>query len=210
MTHPLTKPCTHCGAEKLLGEFGPHPRGREGRQACCRACYRLLRQRDTPAGRRLREARELRAEGLKRCPTCEQVKALEGGFHRNGATREGYASQCRECANAAVSLRQAGDREGANQRHKAWRDENVEHVRAVARAKQSAVRARQRGAHIDPLVVLEMDDGVCGLCHEDVDPNQFDVDHIVPLARGGEHTYGNVQATHPRCNRSKRNTVRIA
>jgi 5-methylcytosine-specific restriction endonuclease McrA len=31
----------------------------------------------------------------------------------------------------------------------------------------------------------------------------FHVDHKVPLARGGEHSYENVQPAHPFCNGSK-------
>jgi 5-methylcytosine-specific restriction endonuclease McrA len=29
------------------------------------------------------------------------------------------------------------------------------------------------------------------------------VDHIVPIMRGGVHSYANVQLAHPRCNRMK-------
>lgn len=57
--------------------------------------------------------------------------------------------------------------------------------------------------HIDRLVVLEMDDGICGICGEDVDPFRYEVDHIIPLARGGEYSYANVQAAHPLCNQRK-------
>ena len=54
-----------------------------------------------------------------------------------------------------------------------------------------------------PLVVLERDDGICGICGEDVDPFDFHVDHIIPLSRGGEHSYANTQPAHPFCNLSK-------
>jgi 5-methylcytosine-specific restriction endonuclease McrA len=69
-----------------------------------------------------------------------------------------------------------------------------------------AYRARKRGAFVEdvePLVVLERDDGVCGICGEDVDPTFFDIDHVIPLARGGEHSYRNVQVAHRRCNARK-------
>jgi 5-methylcytosine-specific restriction endonuclease McrA len=66
--------------------------------------------------------------------------------------------------------------------------------------------ARQYRAYVEdvhPLVVLERDDGVCGICGEDVDPQNYHVDHIVPLAKGGEHSYRNTQAAHPACNMKK-------
>lgn len=68
-------------------------------------------------------------------------------------------------------------------------------------------RAKRLGArfveYVDPLVVLEADDGACGICGEDVDPDRFDIDHTFPLGPYGEHSYANVQAAHPACNRRK-------
>lgn len=61
--------------------------------------------------------------------------------------------------------------------------------------------------HVHPLVVLERDDGVCGICGTDVDPTDFHVDHVMPLVRGGEHSYANVQLAHPVCNQRKGDRV---
>lgn len=52
-------------------------------------------------------------------------------------------------------------------------------------------------------MVLELADGVCGICGGDVDPFDFEVDHIVPVSKGGFHNYENVQPSHRRCNRAK-------
>lgn len=68
-------------------------------------------------------------------------------------------------------------------------------------------RALRKEAPVDErvhrLLVLEMSDGMCGICGEDVDPTNFAVDHIVSLSKGGWHGYDNVQAAHPRCNAAK-------
>jgi 5-methylcytosine-specific restriction endonuclease McrA len=61
--------------------------------------------------------------------------------------------------------------------------------------------------HVHPLVVLEMDDGVCGICGEDVDPFGFEVDHIIPLVKAGEHSYANAQPAHKSCNASKNDRI---
>lgn len=71
------------------------------------------------------------------------------------------------------------------------------------RAKRRALQREAWIEHVEPLVLLERDDGVCGICGEDVDPMRYDVDHIVPLALGGEHSYANTQPAHVGCNRSK-------
>lgn len=50
----------------------------------------------------------------------------------------------------------------------------------------------------------------CGICEGEIDydlrtphPDSFEVDHIVPLNKGGSDTLDNKQAAHRRCNREK-------
>ena len=59
-------------------------------------------------------------------------------------------------------------------------------------------------------VVFERDGWICGICAEPVDrtlahpnPRSASLDHLVPLSRGGAHTYDNVRATHLTCNLKK-------
>jgi 5-methylcytosine-specific restriction endonuclease McrA len=92
-------------------------------------------------------------------------------------------------------------------------DVERERVNAAQRAnpdghrnRQARRRARKRNAHVEhvhPLVLLELHDGVCGICGGDVDPMNFHVDHIEPLALGGDHSYDNTQPAHPSCNQRK-------
>ena len=69
--------------------------------------------------------------------------------------------------------------------------------------------------------LIERDGGVCALCGEPVDANDYimdgetfiagnnypSVDHIIPLSRGGCHTWNNVQLAHRVCNSRKGNAV---
>ena len=73
-------------------------------------------------------------------------------------------------------------------------------------------RARRLGAWveiIDPRVVYERDGGICQICRKPVrfggrkGPNSPAIDHVIPLARGGDHSYANVQLAHARCNSRK-------
>ncbi|MBF6350348.1 HNH endonuclease [Nocardia flavorosea] len=50
----------------------------------------------------------------------------------------------------------------------------------------------------------------CGICGGDIDyslphldPGEYVIDHIVPLARGGADTLDNLQPAHRHCNRQK-------
>ena len=74
--------------------------------------------------------------------------------------------------------------------------------------------ARRKGVKVVEVVerhvVFERDNGTCYLCNEEVDPNNFHLDHVVPITGGGEHSYANVRLTHPECNqRRKDNPVQV-
>lgn len=75
-------------------------------------------------------------------------------------------------------------------------------------------RARVRGAMIgDTFGLYEISDrdhGICQLCMGKVDASKTaphrdspTIDHIVPIAKGGEHSYANVQLAHFLCNSKK-------
>lgn len=48
--------------------------------------------------------------------------------------------------------------------------------------------------------------GICAICEEPLKFRDMTVDHIVPLFRGGEHSYANCQPTHGLCNHIKDHT----
>jgi 5-methylcytosine-specific restriction endonuclease McrA len=56
---------------------------------------------------------------------------------------------------------------------------------------------------VDRQIVLERDEGICHICSDPVDPNEWHLDHVVPLSKGGTHEYANVAVSHPFCNESK-------
>ena len=46
--------------------------------------------------------------------------------------------------------------------------------------------------------------GICHYCNQPIPPNQLSMDHIVPLARGGKSTKGNIVPACMECNRKKK------
>lgn len=85
--------------------------------------------------------------------------------------------------------------------------------RQIRASQQGDRRARLRRAFVEPvdrLTLYERDGGVCGLCGSPVEVSDFHVDHVVPLSRGGEHSYANTQIAHPSCNLSKHNRLQTA
>ena len=71
--------------------------------------------------------------------------------------------------------------------------------------KNANYRARVRDAFVEDVdrqVVFERDKGICGICDTAV-IGKFDIDHIIPTSKGGEHSYVNTRVTHPLCNQEK-------
>lgn len=87
-------------------------------------------------------------------------------------------------------------------------------ARAAVKAGKRRRRARERGAvtveRFTDVEVFERDGWRCGLCRRKVKrhvsvphPEAPTIDHVVPLADGGQHTRANVQCAHFLCNSLK-------
>ena len=84
---------------------------------------------------------------------------------------------------------------------------------AALKGKTHQQRARRFGGdveRVDRYKVFERDGWLCMICLMPVDrdavwpdPKSVSLDHIVPLSRGGGHTYRNVQCAHLACNIAK-------
>lgn len=87
--------------------------------------------------------------------------------------------------------------------------------RARLRIKTQMRRARSRtdeAEAVDRDVVGDRDGWKCGICRRKVDrtlayphPNSPSLDHVIPLADHGPHTYANCRITHLRCNNLRSN-----
>lgn len=78
-----------------------------------------------------------------------------------------------------------------------------------ARSWKSRVRAK--GATVVEYIVrqdfIDLTDGRCGICGEYVPTADITIDHIVPIRRGGHHTWENLQVAHRLCNAAKGNRL---
>lgn len=71
-------------------------------------------------------------------------------------------------------------------------------------------RAERHGVNYERVVRAEVYEryfGRCGICGGDVGEDEFEVDHIVPIARGGTHTLDNCQPAHALCNKIKSDRI---
>jgi 5-methylcytosine-specific restriction endonuclease McrA len=173
--------CIDCGVEIRAGRFGPLPERCPVHKAQRMKVLIARWAADNPESRRASSRRHRR----NRPPPTEEQAARTAAYLRKW---------------------QAANPDRVRSGRQAWLAANKD----VQRRHLKRRKIRHRGAfveHVEPLAVLELDDGVCGICGEDVDPVDFHVDHIIPLSRGGEHSYANTQPVHPKCNRQKHNSL---
>lgn len=171
-------------------------------------------------------------EGRKICRKCgESLSAIE--FHGDSASPDGLRSQCKSCrSDYMVGYHEANtERVKAYQRKR--RVEQAETVRAIDRAryvrdkdKRVAAasdgvrlrRARIAGVGSDPKLTTgrlrEIHGDACCYCSVQMDfergkrgegiaPNRATLEHILPISRGGTHTFDNAALACHRCNVSK-------
>lgn len=104
--------------------------------------------------------------------------------------------------------------ERARQQQKAYVESHRDLIRRISRnsrATRRAVQAKAFVERVDPQVVYERDRGVCGICRGVVKPDShWEIDHVIPLSKGGAHSYANVQLAHRSCNRAKGAALAVA
>lgn len=162
----------------------------------------------------------------KLCTGCNRVLPREAFYPRRSRGPTALNSQCKACCSA----RAAGWAHAHPERIRARAAANVASVRRAAakwqskqppgwrktydarrdsaarREREARRRARQRAQFVEVIdvhAVFERDGGICGICGEPVDAANFQIDHVVALANGGDHSYANVQISHPLCNQRK-------
>lgn len=122
------------------------------------------------------------------------------------ACKRDWLAQNRAHKTAQNRAFREANREHVRDYMRAWVAAHPERRREISRAGAQTRRARLIDAFIeavDPVRVWERDNGVCHICGLPADPARWDMEHVVPLARGGQHCYANVRVSHPVCNYRK-------
>lgn len=166
----------------------------------------------------------------KTCSRCKQIKpTTEFGVHRNHG--DGFYSQCLECRRLARKEYRERNKESVaqgqrdnylrnrdkriatagrwakenksivNARGKVWRDKNKELMAFYQRQR----RAKIKGNGIFKVTkkeLIRLYGLPCIYCGSNLN---VEIDHVIPIDKGGNHGIGNLAPACMSCNRAKRN-----
>lgn len=136
----------------------------------------------------------------------ERMRAYQKRLREDKATRDKILAAKRAWnAQRGKRVLTETQAEANRQRAKAWREANPERYRELSRRKTANRRARLRAAEgfialRDWARLVNRHGGLCAYCGE---RPWTDVDHVIPLARGGRNTIGNVLPACGLCNGAK-------
>jgi 5-methylcytosine-specific restriction endonuclease McrA len=127
----------------------------------------------------------------KRCSRCNEAKPATREFF--GSTPSGgLRGYCRVCMNKASFKYEANNKDARRERD-------------AKRAKAAGGSRRSFDAKIKD-ELYKKQSGHCACCFRPIiSPERGEVDHVVPLERGGRDVKGNLLLAHAQCNKEKHN-----
>jgi 5-methylcytosine-specific restriction endonuclease McrA len=176
------KSCRSCGCEKPESEFHRYPRNRDGLQSFCKAC----------------QAEKKRAKYIENAPA-QRAESLQRYAFKKA---QGLITDDQRAAKAAYDRAYRAKNEDRLAAIKnAWRATNADLVRAVRVAHKAKRRAQLKQGDPSRVVAdwLAKQERVCRWCGVDCS-SDFHIDHVIPLARGGQHVTENLCIACPTCN----------
>lgn len=197
-------------------------------RTCGRSCGVQLRRRITGTLHAVPRPHPSCKVWAKNCAHCTQPFAARNVnqifcSHICAASARPYVSKrkprdCAECGSAVPATVHPHVRycsEACRRVRKVVADRAQRRRERQAGKRESSHRARAKrfGVQYEPInkrTVYARDGWRCGLCRRKVDPKltwphpmSASLDHVLPMSRGGDHLYSNVQLAHLRCNVDK-------
>lgn len=203
----MLKFCGGCGQWRETTEFRKNRCKSDGLDTQCKKCRSAY----------AKEYVKRNAAKIKEYRHNYHVEHAERDKQQHAEYRKRYADSIKKDAaryrkeNADV-IRRWREEHADHLRHylQEYRKAHIDQIKArlalnVDSARDHCARRRARclGTQVETFTraaIFRRDRGICHACHRKVDPRHWHLDHLVPLARGGEHTRQNVAVAHPECN----------
>ena len=182
--------CTKCKVAKPHDDFNKLTGYRDGLHPNCRECYLAHRNRYRAQPDVKKREREREIAYVSQ-PEIAELRRQRGREHKRKirATEEGRRK------NAETVKR--------------WRERNAEVSRQrlrLANQKRKAAKLGQESRIVTTKDAARILNSACVNCG---DRDKIQIDHIIPLSRGGRHAIGNLQPLCSFCNLSKNNSLQI-
>lgn len=151
---------------------------------------------------------------------------VESKQAENAAAKEALCNDPQKFVSKSVICRQCGKEFCTEyKKSKNFCSDECKNKHAKTIHKLHKNKKRLEGKIIDNDITIEKllirDDNICALCGKEVDVTDYkiingnfitgcnypSIDHIIPLSKGGVHSWGNVQLAHFKCNTDKSNHI---
>lgn len=228
---PLTKCCVRCKAVRDRSAFSPSKQTKDGLKPYCKRCcaQHESARRQGSAGDEIRAKERSRREANPEHRLAVERRAAERrrqkpGYHERHRAEttarleaaykaSGPVVVCVVCAVRFCNLfgRQSHRETCSTQCSR----ELARRCRWRKNAKRRALIKGAKAERVDVFAVFERDGWRCHLCggltikakRGSHHPKAPELDHVVPLSKGGEHSYRNTACAHRACNIAKSDRI---
>lgn len=192
-------------------EFSSKMCGGERMKFCCRECVDR-KVRDVHAECLVLRSWSARTEAVAKAEQM-RVQAEIDGIRRLGRSTfkpRVFIQECRECG-CSMIVRRASGSGGHRVLCASCLEQSQRKQRRIAKAKRRARIREAEAQSIDPIRVFERDKWKCHICGRKtprakrgtIEDDAPELDHLISLAEGGTHTWGNVACSCRKCNGEK-------
>ena len=166
---------------------------------------------------------------LIKCKNCEKTFD-ESNFYNDKSKPSGKKPRCKACEKLTIDVkrrreyekkywsdpdrkekRKAQIRRSMAKNMDAYKVKRKEYLKTDAgmntqRKAGQVTRCKSAGAyieHVDPLELYQEQNGVCYMCLEQFNFKDMEMDHLIPICKGGKHEVSNVKMCCGTCNKKK-------
>lgn len=184
------KYCAKCRTLKSLDSYSSNRTTKDGLQYNCKACNKAYQEANA----------EKRAEYRREYYQANRERLIA------------YWAEYREKHPDRVKASARANYQRYREKHleirRRYCRENPEQIRDHNDKRRAMLRGAAGAEKISRRRVWEREGGRCHICGERVPYEKATLDHLIPLSKGGEHSYLNVRIAHGPCN-SRRGAGRL-
>jgi 5-methylcytosine-specific restriction endonuclease McrA len=220
------KACSRCGEVKILTDYHKRSASADGLTSDCRVCNNAACAKYRAANReaRLTYARKYFQDNREQVLSRKKKYRAENPDYSSdyrekhkealSAYNKEYSKKNKEAINAHRRSYYAENREAFNARERKYRKDNP-HIGSAIKNRRRASKLNNGVEKYTELQVLETYGTDCHICHWPVDMSAprrsgdpgwetgLQIDHVIPISKGGSDTLSNVRPSHAYCNNSK-------